>query len=414
MAPPIKTLPILERWQCAGCARCCRGSIIHLDKDDLQRLRGQAWDKHPEYRQQQVFVRESWWGGSYRLAQREDGSCVFLTKDGRCRIHAEFGAEAKPLSCRMFPLQLVPRENGAVLTLRRACPTAAADQGPELKDYLSFARQVAEAGQLLNPSSQPPVIFGRHRRSWSDFLIVARRIELLLADGRFPLVRRVVHGLRFCAMLEQCNLTGFEGNRLAELCELIGENSTEVGDLFRKRIAPSQAAMTLFRQAGAECLRLHPTFVPSQSWRERWRMARAAVAFVRGTGRIPRLHPGLPETTFEDLERSLGHLDEPVQRPINRFFETHAASLQYALVGRAGWTLTQSYRALALSYPVGMWLLRICCTGRAPTPSDTIDMVTIMDRAQGYAPLMARNHRSRIAILARMGQLERLAMWYAR
>src|SRR4029078_12742162 len=132
----IKTLPILERWECAGCARCCRGSIIHLDEDDLKQIRQQAWDKHPEFQNVKTLFRESWFGNSYRLAQRPDGSCVFLTADGRCRIHQEFGADAKPLACRMFPLQLVQREKSAVLTMRRACPTAAADKGPELKDYL--------------------------------------------------------------------------------------------------------------------------------------------------------------------------------------------------------------------------------------------------------------------------------------
>jgi hypothetical protein len=198
------------------------------------------------------------------------------------------------------------------------------------------------------------------------------------------------------------------------LCELLGDNATDVGDLFRKRIAPSPAAMTLFRQAAAEYLRLHPTFAPRETWGERWRMARSALAFVRGKGAVPRLHTGLPETTFEALERSLGHLDEAIQRPLTRFFETHALSLQYALVGRAGWTLTQSFRALALSYPVGMWLLRLCCTDRAPTPADAVDMVTIMDRAQGYAPLASANHRSRVATLARLGAIEQLAVWYSR
>ena len=136
-------------------------------------------------------------------------------------------------------------------------------------------------------------------------------------------------------MLEQCNLRGFDRDKLTELCELLGDNATDVGDLFRKRIAPSPAAMTLFRQVAAEYLRLHPTFVARNSWGERWRMARAAVAFVRGKGAVPRLHTGLPETTFEALERSLGHLDDAVQRPLTRFFETHAMSLQYALVGRS-------------------------------------------------------------------------------
>src|SRR6185503_5544350 len=115
-----------------------------------------------------------------------DGSCVFLTAEGRCRIHAEFGADAKPLACRMFPLQLVPREKSAVLTMRRACPTAAADKGPELKDYLTMVRHNAEAGGLLEQTTQVPALFGRQRCSWDEFLVVAKQIEGLLSDEHFP------------------------------------------------------------------------------------------------------------------------------------------------------------------------------------------------------------------------------------
>ena len=41
---PIKTLPIIERWDCASCGNCCRGSIIPLSDADLQRLSDQRWD----------------------------------------------------------------------------------------------------------------------------------------------------------------------------------------------------------------------------------------------------------------------------------------------------------------------------------------------------------------------------------
>jgi lysine-N-methylase len=411
---PIKTLPIVERWECASCGRCCRGSIIRLDEDDLQRLRDQAWDQHPQFLDVKTIIRDGWLSPSYRLAQRSDGSCVFLTSEGRCRIHEVHGADAKPLVCRMFPLQLVAREKSAVLTLRRACPTAAADQGPELQSYQSLARQLAKAGKLIEKTVAAPAIVGRRVRSWDDFLAVGKRLERLLTDNRFPLVRRVVHGLRFVALLEQCKLRKLDSAKLAELCDLLCEGATDVGDLFSERPPPARAAATLFRQTAAEYLRLHPTFTAGNSWRERWRMARTAVGFARGKGAVPRLHPGLPETTFEALERPLGHLDEAVQRPLVRFFETHAVSLQYALTGRPGWTLVENFRALALSFPVGLWLLRLCCTDRSPTVTDTIDIVTIMDRGQGYAALTSSNHRSRIKMLARLDALEQLAVWYAR
>ena len=410
----IKILPILEQWDCKACGLCCHGSIVRLDDDDVQRLKGQAWEKHPDFRGVKTVIRDGWLSSSYHLAQRPNGACVFLTAEGLCRIHAEFGFEAKPLMCRMFPLQLVPRERGAVLTLRRACPTAAADQGSELQSYQSQVRQLAAAGKLLDKAVPAPAIVGRNQRTWDDFLMVAKRLELLLTDQRFPLVRRLVHGLRFCSLLEQCKLDGFTGNKFAELADLLCEDATDAGNLFSERVPPAGAAATLFRQAAAEYVRLHPTFVAGRSWLERWRMTRSAVSFARGKGKVPHLHPSLPETTFDALERPLGHLEESVQRPLVRYFETHSASLQYAFANRAGWTLVESFRAMVFAFPIGLWLLRLCSTDRTPTAADAIDIVTIMDRGQGYAPLSSVNHRSRLAMITRLGELDKLVVWYAR
>src|SRR5687767_75390 len=129
MPLPLKPLPIVERWSCHQCGVCCRGSIVPLSDDDLARLRAQGWQEHPDFRGTSVTVRESWLGQGQQLAHRADGSCVFLEPDGLCRIHKELGEGAKPLLCRLFPLQVVPRDGVAYLTLRRACPSAAADKG---------------------------------------------------------------------------------------------------------------------------------------------------------------------------------------------------------------------------------------------------------------------------------------------
>lgn len=410
----IKLLPILEQWDCQACGLCCHGSIVRLDEDDLRRLKEQAWEKHPDFRGVKTVVRDSWLSSSYHLAQRADGGCVFLTPEGLCRIHAEYGFEAKPLMCRMFPLQLVPRERGAILTLRRACPTAAADQGSQLQTYQSQVKSFAAEGKLLDKPIPAPAVVRGHPSTWDDFLMVAKRLERLVTDQRFPIVRRLAHGLRFCLLLEQCKLKGFSGTKFAELADLLCEEAADVNSLFAERTPPTKAAATLFRQAAAEYVRLHPTFVPGRSWLERWRMTRAAIAFARGKGTVPHLHPGLPETTFEDLERPLGHLEESVQRPLVRYFETHSVSLQFAFANRAGWTLVESFRAMAFTFPIALWLLRLCCTDRTPTAADAIDMVTIMDRGQGYAPLCSANHRSRLAMITRLGELDRLVVWYAR
>jgi Fe-S-cluster containining protein len=411
---PIKSLPIIERWQCAGCARCCRGSLIWLTDQDLAKLSEQGWERNPEYAGTKTVVREGWFGGRQRLAQRGDGSCVFLLPDGRCRIHADFGPDAKPLACRMFPLQLVPLERHALLTLRRACPTAAADQGPEVREYQSLAEQLAKEGCLPQTPVLAPTITRGGQRSWQNASLVAASLDRLVSNDTFPLVRRLAHALRFCALLDECHLKRLDSSQLGELCSVLEESCYDVGELFQQRVEPSGPAKVLFRQSAAEYVRLHPTFAARNTWRERWRMARFALAMARGKGNLPRYHPDLPQTTFDALERPLGHLDEVIQRPWLQFFTTQVVSRQYAIASRPGWPLVESFRALVLAYPIALWLLRWLAADTTPHPSMAVDIVTMLDRGQGYAPLTSAAHRSRVRTLTRLGQLDRLVAWFAR
>ena len=415
MTLPIRILPIVEQWDCRGCGHCCRGTIIRLKDDDLQRLRKQHWEQHPDYRGQKIVVRHGLWKPDYFLAKRKDGCCIFLTDDGLCRIHRDFGLTAKPLVCQMFPFQLVPLEEFACLTLRRFCPSAAADQGRKVEEYMEYARRLAEQGGLAaKPGDPPPVIRGQ-AASWERVLPVTDCLERLMRDEHYPLVRRLVHGLTFCEHLEHCHLHNLAPEQFEQLLAML-ENSAvnESTELFRQRRPPSRAAGMLFRQAALEYMRLHPKFVIQRSWRERWRLMRTAWAFVRGRGPLPPIHACFPPTTFEALERPLGPLDAHVLRPLTALFEATAASRYYATPDRPGWSLVESFRDLALTHPLALWLLRLTCGERPPRVEDMIDVVGAIDRWQSYPAQIGSRHRRRVRSLTRLHELARLVVWYAR
>ena len=42
------------------------------------------------------------------------------------------------------------------------------------------------------------------------------------------------------------------------------------------------------------------------------------------------------------------------------------------------------------------------------------EIITALDRGQGYAPLSGAKQRRRVQVLARLDELERLVIWYAR
>jgi lysine-N-methylase len=415
MTLPIRILPIVEKWDCHGCGHCCRGTIIRLKPDDLQRLREQHWEQHPDFRGQKIIVRRGLRKPEYFLAKRKDGCCIFLSDDGLCRIHRDLGLAAKPLVCQMFPFQLVPLEDFAYLTLRRFCPSSAANQGRNAEEYLDYAERLAEQGKLAaKPGDPPPVVRGQ-AASWKLALPVTNCFERLLRDERYPLVRRLVHGLAFCEHLEQCQLQNLAPEQLDNLLAMLETSAVEdAAELFRQRRPPSRAAGILFRQAALEYMRLFPKFVIQRSWGERWRLIRTAWAFARGRGALPPIHACFPPTTFDALERPLGPLSDDVLRPLTALFEATAASRYYATPDRPGWSLVESFRDLALTHPLALWLLRLTCGERPPQFDDMINVVGAIDRWQSYPAQIGSRHRRRVRSLARMHELTRLVVWYAR
>lgn len=415
MTLPIKPLPLVERWSCHQCGVCCRGSLVRLSDEDVARLKSQNWREHPEYRGASVMVQESWLGGGYRLAQREDGRCVFLMEDGLCRIHKEFGFDAKPLPCRMFPLQIVPRDNAAYVTIRRACPSAALDKGSPVTEQMTLARELTRERKLAEAAPAPPPIKPGERREWPVARRLLESLQRLLSDERYPPVRRLVHALYVARMVEQARTTRLDDKSLGELFAVLEQSAAgEVGGLFQDRQQPSPAAAVFFRQTAAEFVRLHPRYHVRPSWGARWNLAWTAWQFARGRGHVPRLVAEFPEATFEQLEAPLGALDAAVLQPLARLVETTAVSWSYAVANRGGWSIVESLRMLALIYPVGLWMLRWVSAGRAPLAADMPEIITALDRGQGYAPLAGSTQRRRVQLLSRLGDLERVVIWYGR
>ena len=314
---------------------------------------------------------------------------MFLLPDGLCRIHKELGFDAKPLVCRMFPLQVVPRDGVAILTIRRACPSAAADKGRPVAEQLEFAKKLARERGLTDQQvaaaadqERTNPATGGQRGNCSMFCIGC---SWMSAIRRFA---GWCTALIFCRLLERAKTASLDDGKLAELLKVLESSvADEVGDLFSNRRPPSPAAVVIFRQISAEYVRLHPRYHVQPSWTHRLKLAWTAWKLVRGRGELPRLHPKFPVATFEQLEQPLGLLDASLYQPFVRFIETTSESWSYAVANRSGWSVVESLRQLAITYPVGLWLLRWASAGREATLADVLDIVTALDRGQGYAPL---------------------------
>jgi lysine-N-methylase len=417
MSLPIKTLPIVERWDCHSCAFCCRSTKFKLSDEDLKKLRAQKWEEHPEFRGLRIVTRHGWLRKYYQLGKQPDGACIFLTEENLCRIHRDLGEAAKPLVCRLFPFQLVPLEKFAYVTLRQYCPSAVAENGRPLEEYLPQIAQLAVEGKLIDKPITLPAIIPGVKRNWDDLLLVAAAVDRLVLDQSYPLVRRLVHGLQFCNLLQQHRAELLGSNQLESLLDELATMAAAeqpTNEILLQPRRPITAARLTWRQILFEYLRLHPDYRAEPTWAERWRLIRGAMLFARGKGRLKFSEKFFPATTFEILEQPLGRLDEDLLHPLTRFFEKATAARQYLLLGDRSWSLVDGFRSLALAHSAALWLLRLSCGAKRPTLEEVFKAVRTIDRGLGSDSLISRRHRRRIDYLNRLGELPRILAWYAR
>ena len=412
---PIVPLQSDEQWDCHQCGVCCHGSIVPLNLEDAQRLQSQQWAQEPEFENTRLTVRHRAAASSLRLAHRHDGACVFLSDKGLCQIHSKFGLEGKPSVCQTFPLQLISHERHAVLTIRRACPSAAADLGESVAKRLPMVKKLVREGRLKAEAHAPPALKKGENRQWRTIHTILEEGGQLLRDPRFPPVRRLVHLLQYASHLEAARTRRMEDGKISELARTLRELEPEESKhFFTEQRSPKFYSRILLRRSAVICARLHPECRHSASWKARVELAQIAWKVVRGKGSTPVFNDVFPKSTFEALEKPAGVKTAEVYAPLTRFIETNSESYLYALANRGEWSVIESMRGLALLFPIGMWLLRLQSYGREPGVEDMLKVVVMLDRSQGYGPLSGFAHRQLIATLCFNEELERLVVWCVR
>lgn len=117
-------LPDLN-YECVHCGYSCQRLQVELSA--------------PEYRElfdavDPAAVRQSEDGRYWLRKQDECGSCYFLVKaeGGRCGLHRDRGAEAKPIACLEFPFRALSTPGGVFVGASYACQAIAQSAGPKL------------------------------------------------------------------------------------------------------------------------------------------------------------------------------------------------------------------------------------------------------------------------------------------
>jgi lysine-N-methylase len=417
MSLPVRPLPVVQSWDCHGCSNCCREYQISVTAEERQRIEAQGWGNDPDLGGLRLFVRTGPpWARHYRLNQRPDGACIFLSSAGRCRIHERFGAAAKPFACRLYPFVLSPAGDHWRVGLRYTCPAAAASQGKPLTEFqgelASFTTELERRSGVPAAEIKPPPLQPSQPVAWPDLLRFVQALLALLRNREDRFAHRMRKCLALASLCRQARFDQVKGGRLVEFLNLVGMSLADEVPAEPEAVAPSWVSRILFRQA----LALYPRkdHGPDRS-RVRGRLGLVAAAwrFARGHGPVPRLHAWIPETTFEKAEQPAGPLSAAAEEVLERYYAVKVSSLQFCGAAYFGFPFWEGFEALALTLPVIFWLRRVLRD--LPPEEAVVRAIGMVDRNYGFNRLLGmRRQRLGLKILTRQGELDKLITWYSR
>ncbi len=229
-----------QKYSCHGCGSCCRDFTVQLTDTDLQKLNEQGWKERLGQEYVVQFRGHSW------LKQTDDGACVFLGDNGLCKVHAEFGLEAKPLACQFFPFMLSPNVRDTHVGISFACGSVVASKGADLESHRGDVRRMSE---LLPASAPMPVqLQGKLIASESEVATIETVLEGWLRKKNIsPAVR--YQGLAWLiTSLLQANLGNVRGEKLRQLVSTLSDAVEQELPLLDWS-EPSPRAWKLLRQA---------------------------------------------------------------------------------------------------------------------------------------------------------------------
>ena len=413
MKPFRIEIPAGQNWSCHGCGACCRGMfLVRITAAEKARIEQQNWTPADGVDPARMVIAEH---GYLRLAHNDDGACVFLDANGRCRIHAKFGEPAKPFACRLYPFVLHPVGDKLVAGIRFSCPSAAASLGQPMPEraaeFRDFAREVVPENFSEEP---PPPIVAAPDGEWKDFQRFVKWLEATLAEKNVPIALKLLRALHWLHAIEKGSLEQISGEGAEEILGALNESAREKLPALPKDFPPPSTFGRMFlRMMVVEHARKISIEEMNAPAKYRWKMLRAIVKFLPAGGHTPELQANLKRVKFADVENFTGSLPPDAEETLTRFFRMKIQSVHFC--GRAfhDAALLEGFHSLALLYPVVIWLSRwqAVSAGRNKISNDDVQRaISMADYHHGFSAWL----RWRVRLLAQRDDITRLCAWYGR
>lgn len=425
MTLPVRSLSVLQNWDCQGCSACCRQYHVSVTPEEMKRIEAQGWHNDPDFQGIPLFVRAGgWFSSAYRLHHRPGGACVFLGPDNRCRIHEKHGAAAKPLACRIYPYSLVPAGDHWKLGLRFACPSAAEDRGRPLADHLSEAREYAALLEAEGVAAAlPPPLQGSQAVPWGDVFRIITAVSKLLADADDTVERRWRKVLFLVSTLRKAKFDGggdpkkaVTGGRLSELLHVLSVAAEDEVPASPNEVPPpGWVGRMVFRPLVALYARKDSGTDRGSAQATAAGRLLSAIRFARGKGQVPQVHAAMPLATFDDAEKPLPELSDRAVSLLTRWARVKVESGQFCGPTNFGLPVWDGLETLAAAFAAVLWLARVLAADSRPTDEAVLMAVRIVDDNFGFNKLLgSARQRFALRLLASRGELPKLVAWYGK
>jgi hypothetical protein len=358
------------------------------------------------------------------LAKRADGRCVFLGDDNLCEIHRQYGMQAKPFACQLYPFVLTPTAGKWRVGLRFDCPQVCRNEGKVLSDYYQGIGQLS--GQLVGPAGSGPAermvpeLLRGLKLSSDRFERINDSLMKIVTSNALGLVRRLEWLRCFAQHLAQVKWQRVSDEDFADLIKM-----------FEGGLLPEVSQASLDRQRPAKRVRklLGQIFFllsqPAQDGRElasgwgqrfsqRWAKARQVKQLGDITGTLPCLQPNWPACDLGELEESFGPWPQEVEQVVERYLLCRVGGMNYCGTGFYGYSMVEGLQSLLLAVVTLGWLMRVAAVkaGRKKlVVEDAYQAVMIIDGNMGYSQALGMS-AARLRLEYLSGHLGTLVRWY--
>ena len=366
-------IPSYQNFTCLQCGLCCRSLFVPVSREEKERLARFAAPKDP------FFVH----GDTTFLARTQDGRCTFLDEDNLCSIHKNHGPDAKPLTCRAFPIKFSLREDEVAVGVRFDCPATAGNRGQPLSgstpDLHALSKEVAEKTSGLRPGSWP-VWRGLTGPDLTGILDALTETILV----KRPLQATSVACIRLFEVLKLQEGEGlFSGAGLKKISSL--RTTFLDGEARRSQAttqSPSRSERSLFFQLLAQYARRDAEREEDFGILARIHHTWAAYQVLWRRGSLSSLGKDLPDVCLPAIEDPLRPPKQGDLEPILRFLRLKMDTRQFYGPIHHGFGLEEGLRSLCLAFPVLCAFARLYAHARrGPEGSreDVIQAVQLVD-----------------------------------